>query len=60
MATILLQFHGVPGEGDGLIFDFERAVIHPYGNFLIGQTPFAIQLPVVEARGAPCWFKCRV
>src|SRR5712691_9505594 len=25
MATILLQFHGVAREGDGTVFDFERA-----------------------------------
>ena len=47
--AIIVQLHAILGQGHRLIFQFERALIDPYGDQLVRQSSFAIQPPVLES-----------
>ncbi len=49
LLMIGLEGEGVQSESRGLIFDFERFLIHPDRDFFPGEPIFAKEAPVTEA-----------
>lgn len=48
--VVVLLFHAVFGERDGLILNFERAFIDPNGDWRMWQAPLPVELPILETQ----------
>jgi hypothetical protein len=48
VSAILVQFHAILGERHGLVFQFERTLIHPHIHWLMRQSSLTIQPPILK------------
>src|SRR5258706_3902474 len=49
MSAVLMHLHVIPGQGDGLMFQLERAFIDPQVDWLMRQPTFTVKPPVLKS-----------